>query len=94
MTLTKADIIDVLYNNGFSRKQSVQLLESLLEIIKSNLEKGDPLLISGFGKFSVREKGSRIGRNPKTGEEAIINERRIVSFKCSTVLRDKINGIQ
>ncbi len=93
MTITKIQLIDTIYNNvGFSRAKSTELVESLLEIIKSHLESGEDVLISGFGKFCVRDKKKRPGRNPKTGEGAIIDARRVVTFQCSEVLRDKING--
>ena len=94
MTLTKKHLIESVYNNGgHSKNKSIELIESLLEIIKSTLESGEDVLISGFGKFCVKEKGKRKGgRNPKTGESAIINARRVVTFQCSGVLREKING--
>ena len=94
MSLTKADLINSIYNQcGFFKNTSTTLVESLIEIIKSTLESGEDVLISGFGKFCVKEKGKRKGgRNPKTGESAIINARRVVTFQCSGVLRDKING--
>ena len=68
------------------------MIESLLEIIKRTLESGEDILISGFGKFSVKEKSERRGRNPHTGEDMMMDARRIVSFKCSNTLRDRING--
>ena len=91
MTLTKSDIIEDLAKTGLTRKKSGEMLENLLEIIKKNLENGEDVLISGFGKFSVREKGKRRGRNPATGNDLILAERRVVTFSCSPVLRDKIN---
>ena len=92
MTLTKADLIDAVYNQvGFSRTKSTQVVESLLENIKATLEKGEDVLISGFGKFSTRDKTKRRGRNPATGEDLLLKERRIIMFRCSSVLRDKIN---
>ena len=92
MTLTKADIIDSIYNQvGLSKTKSTQLVESLLEVIKKTLENGEDVLISGFGKFCVKEKRKRQGRNPQTGEDLILGQRRVVAFKCSGVLRDKIN---
>ncbi len=93
MTLTKADLIDSInVNLGFSRYKGSQLIESLLEIIKSTLGNDEDVLISGFGKFCVKEKRSRRGRNPATGEDLMLNARRIVCFKCSGVLRDRVNG--
>ena len=93
MTLTKAKIAETIQEQiGLPRKQSVELLETLLELMKENLEKGDDILISGFGKFCVKQKAQRKGRNPATGEDLILPPRRIVSFKCSSVLRDRIAG--
>jgi len=92
MTLTKADLIDSIYNQvGLSKTRSTLVVESLLEIIKNTLENGGDVLISGFGKFCVKEKRKRRGRNPHTGEDLMLGERRIVRFKCSGRLRDKIN---
>ena len=93
MALTKNDIVEKVQNGlGFPKNQSVEITESLLEIIKSTLASGDYVLVSGFGKFSVKEKAERKGRNPATGEDAILAARRIVTFKCSGILRGKING--
>jgi len=93
MTLTKAKIIDVIHNQlGYPKNQSAELLEILLEIIKGNLEKGEDVLISGFGKFCVKEKKERRGRNPATGNDMILDGRRVVTFRCSHLLRAKING--
>jgi len=93
MTLTKADLIDSMYNHvGLSKTKSTQVVESLLEIIKETLENGQDISISGFGKFSVKEKNERRGRNPQTGEDLMLDERRVVTFRCSGVLRGKING--
>jgi len=68
------------------------MLETLLELIKSNLEKGEDVLISGFGKFCVKEKNERRGRNPATGNDMLLDSRRVVTFRCSHLLRDKINA--
>jgi len=93
MTLTKTDLIDSMYNQvGLSKTKSTQVVESLLEIIKNTLENGEDILISGFGKFSVKEKGKRRGRNPHTRENLMLDARRVVTFRCSRILRDKING--
>ena len=93
MTLTKNDIIDhVSHRLGFSKKQSIKLVETLIELIKRSLESGDDVLLSGFGKFCVKDKKERKGRNPATGEDAILPVRRVVTFKCSGKLRGKING--
>jgi len=92
MSLTKHGIAEKLQSElGFPRNQSVEIVESLLEIIKSTLESGEDVLVSGFGKFCVKEKKERKGRNPATGEDAILAARRIVTFKCSGTLRGKIN---
>lgn len=92
-TLTKADIISQIQaENGYSHKKSIELVETLLEIIKSTLESGTDVMISGFGKFQVRDKSERRGRNPATGEDLILEPRRVVTFRCSGRLKDRING--
>jgi integration host factor subunit alpha len=94
MALTKRDIIEQLCNElGFLKNQSVEAVETLLELIKSALASGDDVLVSGFGKFRVKEKSARKGRNPATGEDAILPARRVVTFKCSGNLRNKVNGL-
>jgi len=93
MTLTKAKLIDSTYNQvGLSKTRSTQMIESLLDIIKETLENGEDVLISRFGKFCVREKGKRRGRNPQTGDDMMLGERRVVRFKCSGRLREGVNG--
>ena len=92
MTLTKSEIIENLTKTGLTMKKSGEALEKLLDIIKDSLDNGEGVLISGFGKFNVREKGKRRGRNPATGDDLILNERRVVTFNCSPVLRDKVNS--
>ena len=93
MSLTKADLINSIYNQcEFSQNTSTTLVESLIEIIKSTLESGEDVLISGFGKFCVKDKNERRGRNPQTGEDKRLGARRVVTFRCSGVLREKING--
>ena len=93
MALTKNAIVDQVQNQlGFPKNQSQAITESLLEIMKSAMESGDDVLVSGFGKFCVKEKAERRGRNPATGEDAILPARRVVTFKCSGKLREKING--
>ena len=93
MTLTKSDIVDSISNHvGFTRKRSVDTLENLLEIMKKTLESGEDVLISGFGKFCVKDKKERRGRNPATGGKLMLKPRRVVTFKCSGKLREKING--
>ncbi len=93
MALTKADIVSHLTNHlGFTRKQASETVETLLEILKSTLESGDDVLISGFGKFCVKTKNERRGRNPATGGDMMLAPRKVVTFKCSGKLRDRING--
>lgn len=93
MALTKADIVEAVQTEiGFTRHQSTEIVESLLETIKSKLESGDNVLVSGFGKFCVQEKAERRGRNPATGEDLILEPRKVVTFKCSGKLRAKVNG--
>ena len=93
MTITKNDIIErVTERIGFSRRQSVELVELLLETMKSSLEKGDDILISGFGKFSVKQKAERKGRNPATGSDMMLDKRKVVAFKHSGVLKDRLNN--
>jgi len=92
MALTKNDIVTSIHHVGFTKKKSVEIIESLLEIIKNTLEKNEDVLISGFGKFCVKQKKQRRGRNPATGDDLMLEERKVVTFKCSGKLRDKING--
>lgn len=92
MALTKNVIVEQIQAGlGFPKNQSVEITESLLEIIKSTLASGNDVLISGFGKFCVKDKKQRKGRNPATGKDAILPARRVVTFKCSGKLREKIN---
>lgn len=91
MALTKERIIDSIHNHcGYSKGRCINLVESLVEIVKSTLESGENVLISGFGKFCVKEKKERRGRNPETGEDMMLGARRVVTFRCSSGLRDKI----
>ena len=93
MTLTKADIVEaVARQNGYTINRSFELIEILLEIIKSSLESGQDVLISGFDKFCVKEKEERLGRNPATGESMMLAPRKTITFRCSRKLRDKINA--
>jgi integration host factor subunit alpha len=93
MALTKHAIAQEIQNRlGFPKNESVEITETLLGIIKSTLESGDDVLVSGFGKFCVKDKKQRKGRNPATGEDAILPARRVVTFKCSGKLREKVNG--
>ena len=95
MALTKIEIVNSIADQiGFTKNHSFEIVETLLELIKSSLESGDDVLISGFGKFCVREKKERRGRNPATGEDMILEPRRVVTFRCSGGLREKINGLQ
>ena len=92
MALTKEYLVNTVRNHlNLTKAESDQLVESLLEIIKSTLENGEDVMISGFGKFCVKEKKDRRGRNPQTGEALTLDARRVVLFRCSSVLRDKIN---
>ncbi len=93
MTLTKAHIAKTIHDRlHFTNDRSAQLVDSLLEILKKTLENGEDILISGFGKFWVREKRERRGRNPHTGEDLMLAPRKVIVFICSGVLRDKVNG--
>jgi integration host factor subunit alpha len=92
MSLTKADIIQNINQQlGFPQKKSNEVVEQLIEIIKSNLASGEEVLVSGFGKFCVNDKKERRGRNPATGDSMILRPRRVVTFKCSGKLRRKVN---
>ena len=92
MTLTKDRIIDNLYKNtDLMKSKAAQTFESLLEIMKQTLSSGEDILISGFGKFSVKDKSERKGRNPHTGNDLMLHKRRAITFKCSGVLREKLN---
>jgi len=92
MSITKAHLADSIHNQlGLPKNQSVQVLESILEIIKKTLENGEDVMITGFGKFYVKEKRERRGRNPATGEDLMLGSRRVVSFKCSDKLRERMN---
>jgi integration host factor subunit alpha len=92
MSLTKIDIIDSAYEQlGIPKKDCVRIVESLFDIIKDELDKWNDVKISGFGKWMIKSKKKRRGRNPQTGKEMIIDARRVVTFKPSNVLRDTIN---
>jgi integration host factor subunit alpha len=92
MPTTKATLADSIFNHSdLQKKESIVILDSLLEIIKSTLESGEDLLITGFGKFTVKEKKTRTGRNPQTEKPLQLNARKVVLFRCSAVLREKIN---
>jgi len=92
MPMTKHEIIDSICNYlGITRKESALTVESVFEIIKGQLESGDEVKIAGFGKFSVKAKKERNGRNPKTGERIAIKARNVVTFKPSSILKNKLN---
>ena len=92
MSVTRADLTEAVYQEvGLSRNESAQLVESVLEEIASTLARGESVKVSSFGTFSVRDKAERIGRNPKTGEEVPISPRRVLTFRASHVLKDRIN---
>lgn len=93
MTVTKADLVNVVYDRvGIPKKDAVDYVELIFEAMKEVLESGDELKISGFGKFEVRHKGERIGRNPRSGVEIMIPKRKVLRFKVSQVLKDELNG--
>ena len=93
MTLTKARIAEAIWNQtDIPKWRSAELVDTVFELLKQTLENGEHVMISGFGKFSVREKVERRGRNPHTGEAMILAPRKVVTFKCAGILRDKING--
>ena len=93
MALTKADIIDaVAEKNGYTNKRSVEVVETLLEIIKNTLESGEDVLISGFGKFCINKKRERRVWNLAAGKAMMLAARKVVTFRCSRQLRDKINS--
>jgi integration host factor subunit alpha len=93
MSLTKIDIIESVYEHlGVPKKDCIRIVESLFEIIKDDLDKWNTVMISGFGKWTVKAKKARKGRNPKTGKEMTIDARRVVTFKPSNVLRDAVNS--
>ena len=93
MTLTKVQIVESVQNQtGFPKNRSSEIVETLLEIIKRTLSSGEDVLITGFGKFCIKDKAERKGRNPQTGEDVMLRSRREVVFRCSGVLRERANG--
>lgn len=93
MTLTKAELIDAVYEKvGFSKKEAADFVELVFESMKEELCKGESIKISGFGKFKVTSKKARMGRNPQTGQPMTISARRVLTFAHSRILRDGING--
>jgi integration host factor subunit alpha len=91
MTLTKDRLIESIAGTGTTKKEASRVVETMLETIKTTLENGEDVLISGFGKFSVNEKKERRGRNPQTGHDLMLDPRRVVTFSCSGVLKDRLN---
>lgn len=93
MTLTKAKIVDTVYSRTDLTKQDASdYVNEVLELMKETLEGGEEIKVSGFGKFEVRHKDERMGRNPRTGDEILIPERKVLRFKVSQVLKDELNG--
>ena len=93
MALTKAHLIELIQsNNDLTKKQSTDIIEATINIMKDTLATGDDVLISGFGKLCVKEKAERKGRNPATGADQMLPARKVVTFRCSGKLREKING--
>lgn len=91
--MTKADIVESIYQKvGFSKKESAEIVELVFDIIKSTLERGEKVKISGFGNFVVRSKNSRKGRNPQTGDEIELGARKVLTFKASQVLKNYLNS--
>ena len=92
MTLTKAQIIEeISIRNGLTKKKSTETVEAFLEIMKNTLESGEDVLITGFGKFCVKNKKKRRGRNPATGKDLMLAPRKVVTFKCSGKLWERLN---
>lgn len=95
MTMTKAKIVDGVYDQvGVTKKEAGEYVEAMFETMKQTLEGGEEIKVSGFGKFEVRQKGERVGRNPRTGVEIMIPERKVLRFKVSQVLKDELNGLR
>ncbi len=92
MSMTKVDIIDSIYEKlGIPKKDCIRIVESVFEIIKNDLDKGNDVMISGFGKWTVKAKKKRKGRNPQTGKELMIDARKVVTFRPSQVLKGTVN---
>jgi integration host factor subunit alpha len=93
MALTKNDVARSLSKElGMTKNRSFEVVETVLDLIKKTLADGEDVLISGFGKFCVKDKKQRKGRNPQTGADMILRPRRVVSFQCSGILKNKVNG--
>ena len=92
MTLSKNDLVKLIQKrNGYTATHSAEIVDTVIQQIKSSLESGEDVLISGFGKFQVKQKNARKGRNPATGEELMLKPRKVITFKCSGTLKDKLN---
>tara|TARA_B100001287_G_C22213969_1_gene313800 strand:- start:24 stop:335 length:312 start_codon:yes stop_codon:yes gene_type:complete len=95
MTITKNTLVEMLHNEvGLNKREAKEFIEIFFESLKKNLENGNDIKISGFGNFTLREKNARPGRNPKTGEEVLIKERRVVTFKSGLKLKNKLEGYE
>ena len=93
MTLTKIQIVESIQKGiGIPKNKSTEIVEILIEIIKNTLASGEDVMISNFGRFCVKEKSERKGRNPATGDDLMLEPRKVVTFKCSGKLRDRVNG--
>ena len=91
MALTKTQITKQINQLGYNMKDSAEIVEALLEIIKQSLEDGEDVMVSGFGKLSVKQKSPRLGRNSATGDDLMLDARKVVTFKPSGILRKRIN---
>ena len=95
MTITKNKLIEMLHDEvGLNKREAKEFIEMFFESLKKNLEDGNDIKISGFGNFTLRDKNARPGRNPKTGEEVLIKERRVVTFKSGLKLKNKLEGYE
>ena len=91
-TLTRADLAEAVFQKvGLPRNESAEIVELVLREIVSSLERGEPVKLSSFGSFGIRDKGQRIGRNPKTGQEVPITPRRVLVFRASNIMKQRIN---
>ncbi|MFW2391027.1 MAG: integration host factor subunit alpha [Alphaproteobacteria bacterium] len=91
-TLTRADLAEAVFQKvGLPRNESAEIVELVLREIVTSLERGDPVKLSSFGSFGIRDKGERIGRNPKTGQEVPITPRRVLVFRASNIMKQRIN---
>lgn len=91
--MTKADLVERTFEKvGYSKKDVAEVVDAILETVKSTLEQGEQVKISGFGNFNIRHKKARRGRNPQTGEEITISERKVLTFKSSQILKDTVDG--